>query len=82
MILGFVKSAGGGLDCENCGHLTVVGLHDTGPWAKTFQSIITRDSTEPPRIWAVPAGRYMISRCYELLASGRMHKAMVLVNDD
>ena len=20
------------LDCENCRHLTVVGLHDTGPW--------------------------------------------------
>ena len=20
------------LDCENCSHLTVVGLHDTGPW--------------------------------------------------
>ena len=21
------------MDCENCRHLTVVGLHDTGPWA-------------------------------------------------
>ena len=21
------------LDCENCRHLTVVGLHDTGPWS-------------------------------------------------
>ena len=21
-----------GLDCDNCRHLTVVGLHDTGPW--------------------------------------------------
>ena len=20
------------MDCENCRHLTVVGLHDTGPW--------------------------------------------------
>ena len=20
------------VDCENCRHLTVVGLHDTGPW--------------------------------------------------
>ena len=24
-----------GLDCENCRHLTVVGLHDTGPWSST-----------------------------------------------
>ena len=21
------------MDCENCRHLTVVGLHDTGPWS-------------------------------------------------
>ena len=31
------------LDCENCGHLTVVGFHDTGPklrvCKKTFHSI-------------------------------------------
>ena len=24
------------LDCENCRHLTVVGLHDTGPWGYGF----------------------------------------------
>ena len=23
------------LDCEDCPHLTVVGLHDTGPWINT-----------------------------------------------
>ena len=25
------------LDCENCRHLTVVGLHDTGPWLGVTQ---------------------------------------------
>ena len=24
------------LDCENCRHLTVVGLHDTGPWTRLY----------------------------------------------
>ena len=33
MILGLSSADGGndGWDCENCRHLTVVGLHDTGP---------------------------------------------------
>ena len=33
MILGLSSADGGVTDCENCRHLTVVGLHDTGPWS-------------------------------------------------
>ena len=29
---GFVECRWWNVDCENCRHLTVVGLHDTGPW--------------------------------------------------
>ena len=34
------------MDCEDCRHLTVVGLHDTGPW-------LTSPSTDPlaPGAW-------------------------------
>ena len=27
------------MDYENCRHLTVVGLHDTGPWNPRFDSL-------------------------------------------
>ena len=27
------------LDCEDCHHLTIVGLHDTGPWSLAWKSL-------------------------------------------
>ena len=32
------------LDCENYPHLTVIGLHDTGPWSSHQKSISARNS--------------------------------------
>ena len=29
------------LDCDNCCHLTVVGLHDTGSWTPTWLSLVS-----------------------------------------
>ena len=29
------------MDCENCRHLTVVGLHDTGPWLHSFKTNVS-----------------------------------------
>ena len=33
------------LDCENCRHLTVVGLHDTGPWPRNRVQITCNTSS-------------------------------------
>ena len=38
MILGLSRADNGVTDCENCRHLTVVGLHDTGPWGNRSTS--------------------------------------------
>ena len=34
-----------GLDCENCCHLAVVGLHDTGPWCPSSFPLYSRETT-------------------------------------
>ena len=39
------------LDCENCPHLAVVGLHDTGPWSLTVRpriNTLNRNSAQAP----------------------------------
>ena len=34
------------LDCENCRHLTVAGLHDTGPWARMHHKVVGNFGSE------------------------------------
>ena len=41
MVLGLSSADGEWwLDCENCCYLTVVGLHDTGPWSFMFIDLL------------------------------------------
>ena len=35
------------MDCENCRHLTVVGLHDTGPWIRGVKATVATHGIPP-----------------------------------
>ena len=39
-----------GLDCENCRHLTVVGLHDTGPRLMAGQATVYTNFKQPMQL--------------------------------
>ena len=49
MILGLSSADGGRLDCENCRHLMVVGLHDTDLRLHDTNSCITRSARTESR---------------------------------
>ena len=47
------------LDCENCRHLTVAGLHDTGPWTSHVSDSYVHGAM---MVGHLPSGQFTVSR--------------------
>ena len=65
------------MDCEDCRHLTVVGLHDTGPWRRSVEEEMRTAVTAWDTDKKAAQNRVFCRAVAEALCSTRSPKALV-----